>query len=79
MRSVSLLARVLLIIGGINWGLVALANFDLVATLVGLSFGQTNAISRVVYALVGAAAVFEAVRLAARRADNVQETLPSAT
>ena len=78
MRSVGLLARVLLIVGGINWGLVALGNFDLVATLVGLSFGQTNAISRLVYGLVGAAALFEAVSLATRRRENVRETMRSA-
>ena len=78
MRTVSLLARALLIVGGINWGLVALGNFDLVATLVGLSFGQTNAISRIVYGLVGAAAVFEALRLATRRSETVHEPMRSA-
>jgi uncharacterized protein len=43
----------LLIIGGLNWGLVGLFNFDLVATL----FGQMTVLSRIVYVLVGAAAL----------------------
>ncbi|HEY6202556.1 MAG TPA: DUF378 domain-containing protein [Candidatus Limnocylindria bacterium] len=63
MRAAQILASILLIVGGLNWGLVAIANFDLVAALVGLTFGNTNAITRVIYGMVGAAAVFEAVRL----------------
>ena len=63
MKNLDILAMVLVIVGGLNWGLVAIAEFDLVATLVGLDFGQTNAASRIVYALVGLAAVYEAARL----------------
>ena len=44
-----------LIIGGINWGLVGLFRFDLVAFICG---GQTAAVSRVVYTLVGLAAIW---------------------
>jgi uncharacterized membrane protein YuzA (DUF378 family) len=58
MRAANLLAATLLIVGGLNWGLVAIAEFDLVATLVGLEFGETNAASRVIYGLVGLAAVY---------------------
>ena len=58
MRKLDLLAIALLIVGGLNWGLVALGEFDLVATLFGLDFGETNAASRVVYGLVGLAAVY---------------------
>ena len=47
-------AMTLLLVGGLNWGLVALANFDLVATL----FGDMTTLSRLVYALVGASAVY---------------------
>lgn len=57
------LAIVLVIVGGVNWGLVGLFNFDLVATL----FGDMSAISRIVYSLVGFAAVYlvyTAVKLA---------------
>jgi len=63
MKSIHYITAALVIIGGLNWGLVALAEFDLVATLVGLGFGQTNVLSRIVYALVGIAAVFEAFSL----------------
>ena len=55
MKNLDILAMALVIVGGLNWGLVA--------TLVGLDFGETNAASRVVYALVGLAAVYEAARL----------------
>ena len=48
------LAVILVIIGGLNWGLVGILKFDLVATI----FGDMSAISRVVYALVGLAAVY---------------------
>jgi len=47
------------VIGGLNWGLVAVAQFDLVAWIVGLDFGQTNVASRVVYGLVGLAAIYQ--------------------
>jgi len=63
MRAAQILASILLIVGGLNWGLVAIADFDLVAAIVGLSFGDTNAISRVIYGLVGVAAVVEAISL----------------
>lgn len=48
------LAMTLLIVGGLNWGLVGLFNFDLVATL----FGEMSAVSRVVYTLVGLSALY---------------------
>jgi uncharacterized membrane protein YuzA (DUF378 family) len=54
MNTVDWIAMVLLIIGGINWGLVGLANFDLVAAL----FGDESSLSRIVYALVGLAALW---------------------
>lgn len=63
MKAIHYVTASLVIIGGLNWGLVALAEFDLVATLAGLGFGQTNVFSRIVYALVGIAAVVEAVSL----------------
>ena len=57
------ISAALVIIGGLNWGLVALAKFDLVAWLFGADFGETNAASRIVYALVGVAAVVLAASL----------------
>jgi uncharacterized membrane protein YuzA (DUF378 family) len=72
MKNLDMLAIALVIVGGLNWGLVAIAEFDLVATVVGLDFGETNTASRIVYALVGLAAVYEVARLPdlLRRADS---------
>lgn len=67
MKNLDILAAILVIVGGLNWGLVAVAEFDLVATLVGLEFGETNAVSRIVYGLVGLAAVYQIVQQAAIR------------
>ena len=66
MKALNALAAALVIVGGLNWGLVALAEFDLVAWLVGEDFGQTNAASRIVYGLVGLAAVYSIAQLASR-------------
>jgi uncharacterized protein len=65
MRKLDLLATALLIVGGLNWGLVSIARFDLVATVFGLEFGETNAATRVIYALVGLSAVYLAAQLRA--------------
>ncbi|HOX29741.1 MAG TPA: DUF378 domain-containing protein [Candidatus Paceibacterota bacterium] len=48
------IALILVIVGGLNWGLVGIFNFD----LVGAIFGDMTDISRVVYALVGLGAVY---------------------
>jgi len=57
-KKLDLLAATLVLIGGLNWGLVAVAKFDLVAWIFGMEFGETNAASRIVYGLVGLAAVY---------------------
>jgi uncharacterized membrane protein YuzA (DUF378 family) len=67
MKKLDVLAAALVIVGGLNWGLVALAEFDLVAALVGLDFGETNAASRLVYGLVGLGAVYQIAQQAAIR------------
>lgn len=56
MKAIDVLATVLLVVGGLNWGLVGLANLDLVATLT----GDMTTPSRIVYALVGVSAVYQA-------------------
>ena len=61
MKNIDVLAAVLLVIGGLNWGLIGVAHFDLVATIFGMKFGQTSAISSVVYLLVGLAGLYQAV------------------
>jgi uncharacterized protein len=61
MKSLDILATVLLIVGGLNWGLVGLLKFDLVATLL----GNGTVLSSIVYVLVGLAAVYQAAGLKA--------------
>jgi uncharacterized membrane protein YuzA (DUF378 family) len=54
MNALDWVAMVLLIVGGLNWGLVGLLNFDLVAAL----FGTQTPFSRIVYVLVGLSALY---------------------
>jgi uncharacterized protein len=58
MAALKLVAYILVIVGGVNWGLWGIAQFDLVATIFG---GNTAMLARVVYSLVGVAAVVLAV------------------
>lgn len=67
MKKLDILAAALVIVGGLNWGLVAIAEFDLVAWLFGEEFGTTNAASRIVYGLVGLAAIYAIGALIAQR------------
>jgi uncharacterized protein len=67
MRKMDVVAGALAVVGALNWGLVALAEFDLVATVFGLDFGETNAASRVVYGLVGISGVWLLSRAPALR------------
>lgn len=62
------LASILVIVGGLNWGLVGLFDFDLVASI----FGDMSTLSRIVYALVGVSAVVLAASLPgyAKKAGN---------
>jgi uncharacterized protein len=76
-KAAHLLAATLLIVGGLNWGLVAIAEFDLVATVVGLEFGETNAVSRLIYGLVGLAAVYAIGVFAAGRSRALSEPTTS--
>jgi uncharacterized membrane protein YuzA (DUF378 family) len=59
MRIVNQLTLFLLIVGGFNWGLVGLFGFDLVAAI----FGEMSALSRIVYVLVGASALWQIMPL----------------
>ena len=59
MKTLNVIALVLVIVGGLNWGLVGLFNFDLVAAI----FGNMSVLSRVVYSLVGVSAVVVATQL----------------
>jgi len=55
MKTVDVLCAILVVVGAINWGLVGVANVDLVAAL----FGALSPVVRTVYVLVGAAGVYQ--------------------
>ena len=54
MKIIDKTALILIIIGAINWGLIGLFKFDLVATL----FGEMSVLSRIVYKLVGISGIW---------------------
>jgi uncharacterized protein len=58
MKTLDVIIAVLLVVGGLNWGLWGIFQFDLVAALFG---GNTAVLSRIVYALVGIAAAYQAL------------------
>lgn len=61
LSAIDWIALVLVVVGALNWGLVGLFKFDLVALLGGgMAFGETNIFSRLVYVLVGLAALYVA-------------------
>jgi uncharacterized membrane protein YuzA (DUF378 family) len=57
MKALNLITLLLVIVGGVNWGLIGAFDFDLVAAL----FGEGSAISRLVYILVGLSALWQIV------------------
>ncbi|NCU43260.1 DUF378 domain-containing protein [Candidatus Falkowbacteria bacterium] len=57
MKALNAIALILVIIGGLNWGLIGFFNFNLVTTI----FGDLSILSRVVYSLVGLSALVLAV------------------
>jgi uncharacterized protein len=59
MKPLNLITLILTIVGGINWGLVGVAQFDLVAAI----FGDGSGLSRTVYTLVGLSALYQIVPL----------------
>lgn len=65
MTVLNKITLLLLIVGGLNWGLVGLANFDLVATL----FGDMSPLSRIVYVMVGLSAIYQIVPLVSGKKD----------
>lgn len=65
MKTIDMLTRILLIVGGLNWGLVGIAKFDLVAAI----FGAGGLLANVVYTVVGISALTQAAMLATRRTE----------
>lgn len=59
LNALDWVALVLVIVGGLNWALVGLFGFDLVAAI----FGDMSVLARIVYVLVGLSAVYVLVSL----------------
>lgn len=55
MKTLDVIAAALLIIGGINWGLIGFFDFDLIATI----FGEMSALTRLIYCVVGLCALYQ--------------------
>jgi uncharacterized membrane protein YuzA (DUF378 family) len=76
MKTIDILAAVLLVIGGLNWGLVGLMKFDLVQSLL----GGVPALMNTVYILVGAAGLYQAIswkRIQLRWSQPMMQTVRS--
>lgn len=65
MKTLDIIALILVIVGAVNWGLIGLFGFDLVATL----FGDMSVISRIVYTLVGISGLWS-IRLIPRVSED---------
>lgn len=63
MGALDWIALILLVVGGLNWGLVGLFEFDLVATI----FGAMTVVSKVVYTVVGVSAVYVFISALAKK------------
>lgn len=61
MKQLDVITAVLVVVGALNWGMVGVADFNLVAAL----FGDGSVLSRSVYSLVGLAGLFQAVQFKA--------------
>ncbi|MCK8823476.1 DUF378 domain-containing protein [Fuchsiella alkaliacetigena] len=70
MESLDRIALILLIIGGLNWGLIGFFQYDLVAALFG---GQTALLSRIIYSLVGIAGLYSIMLLFRERNVGIEE------
>jgi uncharacterized membrane protein YuzA (DUF378 family) len=58
MKAFDAIVAILLVIGGLNWGLVGLFSFDLVASIL----GNMSALSRIIYVVVGLSAIYQALQ-----------------
>ncbi|HEY0628934.1 MAG TPA: DUF378 domain-containing protein [Sphingomicrobium sp.] len=63
MTALNKITLLLLIVGGLNWGLVGLFGFDMVAAI----FGEMSLLSRIVYGLVGVSALWQLIPLVSGR------------
>lgn len=58
MKSIDVVVAVLLVVGGLNWGMVGVLRFDLVATLL----GNATILSQLVYTVVGLCALYQVIQ-----------------
>lgn len=61
MKKIDVIAAALVIVGALNWGLAGAFHLDLVAAVFGMKFGETSALSTVVYSLVGLSGLYQAL------------------
>ena len=59
MRTLDVVTLVLVVVGALNWGLVGLARFDLVAALFGMQFGEVSAATSIIYLLVALSGIYQ--------------------
>jgi uncharacterized membrane protein YuzA (DUF378 family) len=59
MKKLDVIAAALVIVGALNWGLAGVFHLDLVAAVFGMKFGETNALSSVVYGLVALSGLYQ--------------------
>ena len=63
LNPIDWIALLVAIIGGLNWGLIAIFEWDLVAELLGESYGTGATVPRLIYAVVGLASIYMVVFL----------------
>jgi uncharacterized membrane protein YuzA (DUF378 family) len=61
MKPIDVIAAVLVVVGALNWGVIAVTGLDLVASLFGMHFGEVSPLSAAVYGLVGLAGAYQAL------------------
>ena len=76
MKQLDIIAAVLVVVGALNWGLVAVARFDLVAAVFGMQFGETSPLTAAVYGLVGLAGLYQGLFWKRVQARSVQPAAP---
>ncbi len=75
LNALDWVSQILILIGGLNWGLVGLFQYDLIAAL----FGPMSAAGRVIYIIVGIAAIVEVVSLIMKVGYGAVEDVPAAS
>lgn len=77
MKPLNTVSSVLVIVGALNWGLVGIARFDLVAAIFGMQFGETSPLTSIVYVLVGVSALVQAAMFTSTQRRSLGSPVPS--